>query len=261
MPAHFSQIDNQVYDRLADTWWDENGLLHILKSFINPWRVPYFQRILTQRQVNPHGKRALDLGCGGGLLAEEFAAMGFDVTGIDPSGESLAIAQAHAAKNGLRIDYQRGYGDALPFANETFEVAYCCDVLEHLPDWDSAIGELGRVLKPNGIFLFDTINRTVFSKVVAINLLQEWPYTRVLPPNMHVWRMFITPSELRASLERHGLHLQDMRGTSFSAHPIRMLHAIRQYKAGSISGDELGKRIGLREGSNLAGSYMGYAVK
>ncbi len=79
------QIDNDVYNRLADTWWDENGLLNILKAAVNPWRVPYFQRILAELRIDPKGKRALDVGCGGGLLAEEFASMGFAVTGIDPS--------------------------------------------------------------------------------------------------------------------------------------------------------------------------------
>ena len=88
------QIDNDVYNRLADTWWDEKGLLNILKATVNPWRVPYFQRILTRLQIDPKGKRALDVGCGGGLLAEEFATMGFAVTGIDPSETSLAVARA-----------------------------------------------------------------------------------------------------------------------------------------------------------------------
>lgn len=259
-----SQIDNDVYDQLADTWWDDNGLLNILKSFLNPWRVSYFRRILTQLHIDPKGKRALDLGCGGGLLAEEFAAMGFAVSGIDPSNASLAVARAHAVQNGLQIDYRFGYGDKLPFANEMFEVVYCCDVLEHLPNWDTAIGELARVLKPNGVLLYDTINRTVFSNVVAIKLAQQWSYTRFLPTNLHVWQMFITPAELRASLVRHGLHPKDTRGTSFSVQPVRTLRAIRairQYKTARISGGEFGKRIGLQEGPNTAGNYMGFAMK
>lgn len=255
------QIDNAIYDQLADTWWDEHGLLNLLKSSINPWRVPYFQRILAQRRITPQGKRALDVGCGGGLLAEEFAALGFAVTGIDPSDVSLSVARTHAAMTGLKIDYRHGDGAALPFENETFEVAYCCDVLEHLPDWDTALGELARVLKPEGVFFYDTINRTIFSKIVAIKLLQEWPPTRFFPPNLHVWQMFITPAELRASLERHGLHPQGVRGTRLPVHLVRLLRAIRQYKAGKISSGEFGERIRLQEGPNLAGNYMGYAVK
>lgn len=254
-------IDNELYDRLAGDWWDRNGLLNILKSVANPWRVPYFQRVLTLMRVDPNGTRALDVGCGGGLLAEEFATMGFAVTGVDPSSESLAVARAHAAESGLRIDYRRGYGDALPFNDETFEVAYCCDVLEHIANWDAVVGEIARVLRPNGIFLYDTVNRTAFSKIVAIKLLQEWSYTRVLPPNLHVWEMFITPAELRVSLERHGLGHRGERGTSLRVNLFRALLAVRQFKRDAISSDELGKRVGLREGPSMAGSYMGYAVK
>jgi 2-polyprenyl-6-hydroxyphenyl methylase/3-demethylubiquinone-9 3-methyltransferase len=254
------QIDNDVYNRLADTWWDENGLLNILKATVNPWRVPYFQRILTRLQIDPKGKRALDVGCGGGLLAEEFATMGFAVTGIDPSETSLAVARAHAAQNGLHIDYRLGYGDELPFENETFEVVYCCDVLEHIPNWDAVIGEIARVLKQNGIFFYDTINRTIFSKIVVIKIAQEWNLTRFFPPNLHVWEMFIKPEELSASLGRHGLHDQDLRGTKLG-NPVGMLSAVRQYKTGKISGIEFGRRIGFREGPNMAGSYMGYALK
>ncbi|MDQ6885244.1 MAG: DinB family protein, partial [Candidatus Dormibacteraeota bacterium] len=114
---HIKQIrrpggaDNDLYDQLADSWWDEGGVLNILKASINPWRVPYFQRILTRLHLEPEGKRALDVGCGGGLLAEEFATLGFAVTGVDPSEKSLAVARVHAAQQGLEIDYQLGYGD------------------------------------------------------------------------------------------------------------------------------------------------------
>ncbi|MDE3230704.1 MAG: bifunctional 2-polyprenyl-6-hydroxyphenol methylase/3-demethylubiquinol 3-O-methyltransferase UbiG [Chloroflexota bacterium] len=261
------QIDNTVYDRLADTWWDARGLLNLLQSAINPWRVPYFQRILAQRRITPQSTRALDVGCGGGLLAEVFAALGFTVTGIDQSDASLAVARAHAALSGLRIGYQRGDAAALPFADATFEVVYCCDALEHLPDWDAALGEIARVLTPGGVFLYDTINRTRFSRIVTIHLLQDWPATRFFPPNLHVWRMFITPAELQAALERHGLHPQDARGIQLSARPrqllqaLRMLRAIRQYRAGALTSGALGQRIRLQEGSFMAANYMGYAVK
>ena len=254
------QIDNDVYDRLAHTWWDEHGLLNILKAAVNPWRVPYFQHILKELGIDPKGKRALDVGCGGGLLAEEFATMGFAVTGIDPSEQSLAIARAHATENRLQIDYRLGYGDALPFEKERFEVVYCCDVLEHIPNWDAVIGEIARVLKQHGVFFYDTINRTMFSKLVVIKLAQEWRLTRFFPPNVHVWEMFITPEELTTSLAQHGLRNQDLRGTNLG-NPVRMIGAMWLYKQEKISGSEFGRRIGFREGTNLAGSYMGYALK
>jgi 2-polyprenyl-6-hydroxyphenyl methylase / 3-demethylubiquinone-9 3-methyltransferase len=209
---------------------------------------PNFQRILAELHIDPHGQRALDVGCGGGLLAEEFARLGFAVTGIDPSDKSIAVARVHAAQSGLQIEYRHGYGDALPFEDETFDVAYCCDVLEHIPNWGAVIGEFARVLKPSGLFFYDTISRTLFSKIVVIKLVQEWGFTRFFPPNAHVWEMFITPAELKAALERHELLHRDVRGTQHG-NPVRMVHAMRQYKRGKISGSELGRRDRVPRGS------------
>jgi 2-polyprenyl-6-hydroxyphenyl methylase/3-demethylubiquinone-9 3-methyltransferase len=256
-----SRIDNDLYDRLADTWWDENGSLHLLKTLLNPWRVPYFQRRLRRRQINPQGTRALDVGCGGGLLAEEFAAMGLTVMGIDPSEKSLEAARAHAAQRGLHIDYRPGSGDALPFETESFELVSCCDVLEHIPNWDAVIGEIARVLKPGGVFFYDTVNRTLYSKLVVIKLAQEWAWTRFLPPRLHAWEMFITPAELTRSLNRHGLQNQEFVGIKAGSNPLKLFLALRRYRAGKISGAEFGRRAGFTEGTNTAGSYMGCAVK
>src|SRR4051795_8092603 len=99
-------IDNGVYDRLAEGWWDENGVLHFLRTGMNPGRFGYFREVLVERLGrNPRGLATLDIGCGGGLLAEEFAGLGCRVTGIDPSAASVAAARAHAADAGLDIEY------------------------------------------------------------------------------------------------------------------------------------------------------------
>jgi 2-polyprenyl-6-hydroxyphenyl methylase/3-demethylubiquinone-9 3-methyltransferase len=256
-----SPIDNDLYNRLADTWWDEKGSLHLLKALLNPWRVPYFQRLLRQGKIDSQSTRTLDVGCGGGLLAEEFAVMGFPVTGIDPSDKSLAAARVHAAQRGLPIDYCLGSGASLPFEEESFELAYCCDVLEHIPNWDAVIGEIARVLKRGGVLFYDTINRTLYSKLVVIKLAQEWAYTRFLPPRLHVWEMFITPDELMLSLNRHGLQNKELVGTKANGNPLKLFLALRRYKEGKLSGAEFGKWAGFKEGTNLSGSYMGYAVK
>jgi 2-polyprenyl-6-hydroxyphenyl methylase/3-demethylubiquinone-9 3-methyltransferase len=261
MSSPASQIDNDLYNRMSDTWWDDNGLLSLLKWVVNPWRVPYFQRMLLQLKIDPNRKRALDVGCGGGLLAEEFAAMGFEVTGIDPSDRSLEAARAHAVRCGLSIDYRHGYGDKLPFEDESFDVVYCCDVLEHIRDWDAVIGEIVRVLKRSGVFFYDTINRTLYSKLTSIKIVQDWEYTRILPPRLHVWEMFITPDELKVSLERLGMQNREIVGTKLRRNPIKMILALRQYKTGKISCAELGEMVGFKEGANIRGSYMGYAIK
>jgi len=254
-------IDNGIYDRLADGWWHERGFLNLLQSTLNPWRVPYFIRALRAAGIDPRGLRALDVGCGGGLLAEEAVAMGFDVTGIDPSVRSLDVARAHATQNQLRIDYRLGAGDALPFSGATFDVVFCCDVLEHIANWDDVIGEIARVLRPGGILLYDTINRTFASKIRSIKIAQDWKWTRYAPPNTHVWEMFITPDELVASFGRHGLTSLGIRGTAPKGNPIRALQLTRQFRSGRISSAEFGRRMEMTEGPVLSGSYMGYAVK
>lgn len=256
-------IDNDIYDRQSDVWWSDSGFAALLEHISNPWPVPYFQRIIAgERKIEPAGKRLLDVGCGGGVLAEEFAAMGFEVTGIDPSEKSLRAARAHAEEKGLDIDYRSGSGERLPFGDETFELVCCCDVLEHIHDWNGAIREGARVLKPGGLFLYDTINRTKMSKLVFIKLGQEWRFTRFLPPNLHVWEMFIRPDELTRSLNRHGLRSMDIRGTQAGGNPLKMVMTMFQYNRGRISAAEFGKRIGgAVEGPNIDVNYMGYAIK
>ena len=116
--------------------------------------------------------------------------------GIDPSASSLATARTHAQQAGLDIDYRVGVGENIPFADESFEIVYSSDVLEHVNGLEKVIAEIARVLKPGGVFLYDTINRTFPSKLVMIKLVQEWKSTSFMPPNLHDWNAFIKPREL-----------------------------------------------------------------
>src|SRR6185295_9356549 len=167
-------VDNAVYDRMADSWWDEAGFLHLLAA-LNPARFGYMQRMITQElRLAPAELRALDVGCGGGLLAEEFARLGCKLVGVDPSELSIKAARKHAAGQKLTIEYLCAVGEALPFCDASFDVVYCCDVLEHVIDRGRVVAESSRVLKPGGTYLFDTINRTLRSRLVVIKLLQEW---------------------------------------------------------------------------------------
>ncbi len=255
-------VDNTVYDQPGDIWWDETAGLSMLRTALNPARSGYFRSVLTERlHINPHGKATLDVGCGGGFLAEEFARLGCLVTGIDPSEPSLDTARAHAAASGLSIDYRTGVGEALPFPGQSFEIVYCCDVLEHVTNLDRVIAEIARMLTPGGVFLYDTINRTFLSKLFAIKLAQEWRATRFAPPRLHDWEQFIRPTELHALMSRHGLEPQEVVGLSLGARPIATLRAIRQYKRGAITAGDLGRRLMARVSTNLSGSYAGFAIK
>ncbi|MGH7629134.1 MAG: bifunctional 2-polyprenyl-6-hydroxyphenol methylase/3-demethylubiquinol 3-O-methyltransferase UbiG [Gemmatimonadales bacterium] len=254
-------VDNAVYDRHADTWWDERSFLHTLAA-LTPVRFGYMRRVLlTEVRFVPTGLRALDIGCGGGFLAEEFARLGFAVTGIDPSAPSLAVARTHAATQGLPITYWCAMGEALPFPDASFDVTYCCDVLEHVADIKRVIAESARVLRPGGVYLYDTINRTLRSKLIVIWLLQEWRWSSLMPPDLHDWQMFIRPAELRALLERHGLLPQGFTGLTPRAKPVRILRALRARKRGVLSHAEVFRRLDLGESADTSVLFMGYARK
>jgi 2-polyprenyl-6-hydroxyphenyl methylase / 3-demethylubiquinone-9 3-methyltransferase len=255
-------VDNQLYDRLADTWWTEDSVLALLRLSLNPARFGYMRRILADELgVDPSGKTALDVGSGGGLLAEEFARLGFRVTGIDPSTESVSAAQEHARQKALEIEYTVGTGEQLPFADASFDIAYCCDVLEHVDDLDRVVAETARVLKPGGFYLYDTINRTRRSKLVVINLMQEWHSTALMEPNLHDWDMFIKPAKLRAALTGAGLEERDTVGIGPARNPIALIRDMRRRARGDMTYGEFGARNRFRETRDTSLLYAGYAVK
>lgn len=255
-----SAVDNGIYDRVPDTWWDEDGFMALLRTSVNPPRAAYFRRLL-QPHLNSGSLRVLDVGCGGGLLAEEFARLGCDVIGLDQSVPTLAAAREHARRGKLGIDYIEGSANALPFPDAHFDVVSCCDVLEHVDDPAAVLGEISRVLRPEGMFLFDTINRTMRSKLLAIKIMQDWRLTRLMPRHVHVWEKFIRPSELQAGMAAHGLRNQEFVGLSPGGNPLPMIASFCKTKLGRMSFEELGKRVHLRESRDLSISYMGYALR
>jgi 2-polyprenyl-6-hydroxyphenyl methylase/3-demethylubiquinone-9 3-methyltransferase len=257
------KVNNDIYRRLGHAWWDDDvGEFSTLRFWINPVRFGYFKRVIDREQALVLGRRKLlDVGCGGGLLAEEFARLGFEVTGIDPAPETIDTARAHASSSGLSIEYQTGAGEHLPFPEASFDHVACCDVLEHVDDVDRVIGEIARVLKPGGLFFYDTINRTFISKIAVIKVMQEWRSTAFAAPNSHVFERFIKPGELTAILERHGLAPGEMRGIVSRRNPIASLLDFRRRVQGKITFKELGRRLDFQESDHLEASYMGYAAR
>jgi len=255
-------IDNDVYDREGAGWWEEDNPLNILHGSMTPGRLTYFRGVLTDRlRLDPAGLRALDVGCGGGFLAEEFARLGCQVVGVDPSEVSIDTARRHATKAGLDIDYRIGTGERLPVSDGEFDLAYSCDVLEHVSDLERVISEVSRSLNSQGVFLFDTINRTRTSKLLAIKVMQEWRSTRIMDASIHDWDMFITPEELADTMHSHGLHVHDVVGLAPRANPAALLLDFVRAHRRSISYGELSRRLDIGQVKNTRVSYMGFATK
>lgn len=253
-------VDNQIYDAPGDIWWEESSPAGILRTAINPERVAYLREAIDRLGIDPAGLEALDVGCGGGLMAEDVARLGFRVHAIDPSAPSIETARRHATESALEIGYQIASGEQLPFESERFDLVYCCDVLEHVDDIGAVIAESSRVLRPGGIYFYDTINRTLPAKLVMIKLAQQWTATSWMPPNTHDYNKFIKPAELRACLARNRLHEEHSTGLAPSS-PPNLLLQVRRLKHGHITHAEAGRRAPFRRTRDKSMLYCGYAVK
>jgi len=255
-------VDNTIYDRLAATWWDPDGFLYAIRTMLNPGRVDYCDYALRRRlNLDLALSHVLDVGCGGGLLAEELGRMGCRVTGVDPSQQSIRSAKEHAASAALPIAYFVAPAERLPFASGTFDIVCCCDTLEHIEHLQEALAEIARVLKMGGVFIYDTVNRTLLTYLVVIKLLQEWKGTALMPPRFHDWRMFIKPLELREYLEGVGIENRHVVGFSRTVRPLEVLRCLRQCRRGRISYAEAGRRMALVFHRSTSLMYLGFGVK
>jgi 2-polyprenyl-6-hydroxyphenyl methylase/3-demethylubiquinone-9 3-methyltransferase len=233
----------------------------MLQGSFTPGRFAYFRDVLERTGRDPAGRRAVDVGSGGGFLAEEFARLGCRVVGVDPSEVSVRTALNHANSSGLDARYIVARGEHLPLADESFDLAYCCDVLEHVSDLDRVLAETARVLKPGGLYLFDTINRTFASKVLVIKVVQEWRLTRVVDTELHAWQMFIKPLEVEEALRRRGLRLGEITGLGVRANMLGVLRNFARARRGRISVGQLSRALDVGQVKNTNTSYMGYATK
>ncbi|MBM2321391.1 MULTISPECIES: bifunctional 2-polyprenyl-6-hydroxyphenol methylase/3-demethylubiquinol 3-O-methyltransferase UbiG [Marivita] len=194
-----------IYDDVADRWWsDDIRWVRTLKNMV-PGRLSWFDK-----QFDWPGKDVLDLGCAGGFMAEALDDRGAKVTGIDPAAEAVAAARAHAQAEGKSIRYDVGVGEALPYADASFDAVVCVDVLEHVQSLPKVLSETARVLRPGGCFLFDTINRNPIARLATITMAED--VLKLLPKGTHDPEMFIKPSELRIELETAGFAVGQMVG-------------------------------------------------
>lgn len=235
------------YDQQADQWWNETATIFPL-SKLNPLRFEYFDRIVPQWR----GLKVLDVGCGGGYTCEFLAQRGAVVTGVDPAAACIEAAKKHGAAMGLDINYRVGPGENLPFENGCFDVVVCVDVLEHVKSPAAVVMEISRVLRPAGIFCFDTINRTWQSRWLMIWLLED--LLRQIPRGIHDWHKFVTPEELHKLLTQAGFSQIAMQGFDLFGHnPLdQMNNLIHFWKTG-------GFRVQFDENTNVM--YIGTAKR
>lgn len=205
--AKDDQINNDFYDLYGERWYtaqdDPVGLLRAEGRTLNPWVLAEIRTVYPGRAV-----RVLDVGCGGGFLANELARNGLRVTGIDASERSLDVARAH--DNTGSVVYQPGNALNLEFPDQSFEVVCAMDFLEHVEHPTQVLSEAARVLMSGGLFFFHTFNRNFLSWLVVIKGV-EW-FVRNTPENMHCLRLFTRPAELRRMCRDTGLRIEYLRG-------------------------------------------------
>ncbi|MBU1838001.1 MAG: bifunctional 2-polyprenyl-6-hydroxyphenol methylase/3-demethylubiquinol 3-O-methyltransferase UbiG [Alphaproteobacteria bacterium] len=190
--------DLTIYDKVADRWWSDGiRWVRTLKNLV-PGRLKWFDR-----HIDWQGKNVLDLGCAGGFMAEALAERGAHVTGIDPASDAIDAARDHARAGKLRIAYDVGVGEALPYDDASFDAVVCVDVLEHVADLHRVLSEIARTMRPGGLLLFDTINRNPLARLASITIAEDM--LRLLPRGTHDPAMFIKPKELRAAFQGVGL--------------------------------------------------------
>jgi 2-polyprenyl-6-hydroxyphenyl methylase/3-demethylubiquinone-9 3-methyltransferase len=207
------------FNALARRWWDPDGPMKPLHR-LNPVRLGFIRTEAlgafgrNARQGRPFaGLSALDIGCGAGLVTEPLTRMGFTVTGIDPAAENIAVAREHAAESGLAIDYRASTIEALP-DDEQFDLITLLEVVEHVPDIPALLAAAARHLKPGGLLVGSTLNRTLKSYALAIigaEYILRW-----LPKGTHDHAKFVTPDEFEDHLVEAGLEPANRRGMVFN---------------------------------------------
>jgi len=207
------------FTAMAESWWDPAGKFKPLHRF-NPVRLAYLRRVLAEHfnrdssQIAPFsGISLLDIGCGGGLLSEPISRMGFTITGIDAGDRNIAIAKTHAEQTGLTIDYRVGGPETLD--GTLYDVVISMEVIEHVPDQQAFISQAAARLKPGGIFVGATMNRTAKAFALAIvgaEYLLGW-----LPRGTHDWKKFARPAEFAGWLRQAGIETTELVGATYDA--------------------------------------------
>lgn len=217
--ATLDEAEIDRFARLASEWWDARGKFRALHK-IGPARLQFLRdemlrHFARQAGLRPlDGLRVLDVGCGGGLICEPLARLGARVTGLDPAPENIEAARRHAAGQGLAIDYRAGRVEDLRAEGQAYDAVVCLEVVEHVPDAGAFLAACAALVRPGGLMLLSTLNRTLKAYLLAIvggEYVLRW-----LPVGTHQWDRFVTPDELARHLRAAGLGAPVVRGLVYN---------------------------------------------
>ena len=207
------------FAEIASEWWDPNGKFRPLHT-IGPARLSFILERLTQHFHLPpkglrrlEGRSVLDIGCGGGLICEPLARLGATVTGLDPAPENIEAARRHAQGQDLAITYRAGRVEDLMAERAVFDAVLCLEVIEHVPDVRAFLSQCAALVRPGGLMLLSTINRTLkayFLAIIGAEYVLRW-----LPVGTHQWERFVTPDEVGAHFRAVGLDVPHVEGLTY----------------------------------------------
>ena len=219
LPSSIDPVEIAKFSSLAAEWWDPAGKFAPLHKF-NPVRLSFIREQALarfgrdRRSLKPfEGLSLLDIGCGGGLLSEPMARLGFAVTGADASARNIGTAKAHAAQLGAEVDYREATAEELAQEGQAFDLVLNMEVVEHVADVKAYLAACSRLVKPGGLMIVATINKTFKSLLlakVAAEYVLGW-----MPRGTHDWNRFLAPEEVRKSLEEAGLTILKTQGVFF----------------------------------------------
>ena len=208
--TNFNQAELDKFGALANRWWDPDGEFKPL-HLLNPVRLSY----ISDELQGLFGKTVIDIGCGGGILAESMARSGADVTGLDMAEDSLNVARLHALEAGVTLNYQQATAEHYAAAHGAqFDVVTCMEMLEHVPDPASVVRACSKLVKPGGWVFFSTIHRS--AKAFMLAIVGAEYVLNMLPRGTHEYAKMIRPSELAASCRSAGLDVQTTRGLEYN---------------------------------------------
>lgn len=243
-------VNNEIYETLGERWYtafdDPVALLRQESKIKVPWVSERISRHFAGR--NEEQIRVLDVGCGAGFLSNALAEQGFSVAGLDISEDSLQVARRHDRTQS--VNYVAGDAYKLPFQDHSFDVVVATDFLEHVEEPERVIAEIGRILRPNGLFFYHTFNRNWLAYLVIIKLV-EW-FIRNTPKHMHVLELFLKPKEVAAFCQSHRMVVQEVTGLRPRFSTITLSDILRR---------TVPKHFAFALTRSLALAYMGFATK